>query len=272
MTPTLRALAAAAAVAATPSAAAAGGFAADYAVYVGGLAALDATFAVSGSGEGYGVEAVARTRGLLASVAPWESRTRSEGRVAPDGRLVPQAHEVESTWRGEPRSVALAYDADGVVVASRAVPPAEADAREPVPDHLKPGTADVLTGVLALLGAMEDGAGCDGVVPVYDGRRRYDIAVRSAGVRRFEPTRYSAFAGEAAACELRFRTLAGRPEGRERSRFWRSQDGQGNQGWPATAYVAPAGPGGRMVPVRIELETPLGFAVAHLIGLRPAAR
>jgi hypothetical protein len=273
MRTTLRALAAAAALGApfqAPPAAAAGGFAADYAVYLGGLPALEATFVVTGPDEAYGVEAVARTRGLLASVAPWESTTRSAGRVAAGGRLVPQAHEVVSTWRGEPRSVALEYDAAGTVVASRAVPEAEADEREPVPDHLKRGTADVLTGVLALLDAMEDGAGCDRVLPVYDGRRRYDVAVRSAGVRTLAPNSYSAFAGEAAACELRFRTLAGRPAGRERSRFWRSQDVEGNQGWPATAYVAAAGPDGRMVPVRIELETPLGYAVAHLKGVRPA--
>jgi hypothetical protein len=257
--------------AAAGPAAAAGGFAAEYAVYLGGLPALEATFTVAGpAGDAYGVEAAARTRGLLASLAPWENRTRSEGRVAADGRLVPRAHEVVSTWRGEPRSVALGYDAAGAVVSSRAVPAAEADAREPVPDHLKPGTADVLTGVLGLLDAMDDGAGCDRTVPVYDGRRRYDIAVRSAGVRLLAPNRYSLFSGEATVCELRFRTLAGRPVGRERSRFWRSEDGEGNQGWPATAYVAPAGPGGRMVPVRLELETPLGFAVAHLTGVRPA--
>jgi hypothetical protein len=143
----------------------------------------------------YRVVAETRSAGLIDYLIGFRSRAVSEGRQV-GGTPHPTRHEVDNTWMGKPRSVRIRY-ADGapsphsrrdtpetVTIA----PSPEVDERDPVPLDARVGAVDPLTAALrvTMIAAGPEGDGeslmrstCVGAVPVFDGRRRYDIRTRS---------------------------------------------------------------------------------------------
>lgn len=233
-----------------------------YRVHVGGVAVLDARAELGLTGDRYSVQVEAVTDGFLGRMFPWESRSRSVGVIRPDG-TVPLRHTQVSTLRGTPRNVTLEYDANGGV-RTEVTPPPEEDDRDPVPDSLRRGTQDPLSGVVGVLLASLRGEGCQRTVPVFDGRRRYDMQFADEGVRRVDPSRYSVFAGAARQCRVSYTPVAGynrKPD----SSFWRRDSGP-EQRAPVEVWIAPVTPGGPPLPVRLETETGLGGVVIHLTG------
>jgi hypothetical protein len=121
---------------------------------------------------------------------------------------------------------------------------------------------------------MPRGGACGGTIPVYDGRRRFDVRLKPEGTQDLAPNKLSGYAGPASACRLTFRNVAG---GRtpERTMFWRQVDAAGDAGFPTLVHLAPVSPGGEMMPVRVEVDSPFGWAIVHLkgaTGLEPGTK
>jgi hypothetical protein len=57
--------------------------------------------------------------------------------------------------------------------------------------------------------ALKNGAGCNGRVPVFDGRRRYDLITVDRGVKPFAAEAVSRFSGEARQCDFTVQPIAG---------------------------------------------------------------
>jgi hypothetical protein len=223
-----------------------------YDVYASGLKVLAVTAEVKLEEGRYRIATDARTEGLLGSLFSWRNGSTSEGRITAGGP-VPDRHGSEGEWRGRPRRVAIEYD--GGAVSAEVEPRAEEDEREPVPPELARGTLDPLSAMLAVM----TGATCTATVPVFDGRRRYDLDVRDAGAQAVQPTGYGAFAGTARLCEVRSRMIAGRRIG-ERDRE------PGQERPPGRMLVAPVLDGAPPVPVRVDVEAPFGSFIMHLTG------
>lgn len=233
-----------------------------YRVHVGGVAVLDARAQLALTGDRYSVAVDAATDGFLGRMFPWQTHSQSDGAVRPDG-LAPARHTQVSTFRGKPRNVTLEYDGRGNVRAE-VTPPPQDDDRELVPESLRRTTQDPLSGVLTVLFAGLRGEGCGRKVPVYDGRRRYDMLFSDQGMQQVGQSRYSIFSGPARQCRVSYTPIAGynRASG---GAFWQRNPGPEERP-PVDVWIAPVTPGGPPLPVRVETDSGFGGVVVHLTG------
>jgi len=236
-----------------------------YSVYVGGVHVLDAKAHLGWQETGYRIGLRAATDGFLGRVANWRADVASHGELRPGGLPRPVLYRSISAFRDEPRNTTVEYDGRTPRV-TVAEPPPEQD-REPVPDEMKPDTVDPMTAVVAVLQAVEQGRGCDVSVPVYDGRQRYDLIFKPTGREQIAPSNLSVFSGSAEACVIDYEPVAGewrqdrRRQDRDEQRRSRNQDRN------ATVWLAAPRDGDPPVPVRAEIDSPLGTVVMHLSSI-----
>lgn len=210
----------------------------------------------------YRIETTLRTRGLAALVASGSTVSHARGGWAGDG-AAPAAYVTEGVWRGNPRRLAMQWrDAAPRVI--EMVPPDNADEREPVPEALRRGTLDILSALAALSRHVRQAGHCDLAAPIFDGRRRSDIATRSEGRELVRPWR-NAWHGEALRCGYEGRLVAGFRHDQDRAQAAEPQRG--------TAWIAAPYAGAPPVPVRIDIPTRwFGTATAVLLGAEPVQR
>lgn len=226
-----------------------------YVIYAGGLHVLSTDFRISLDPQHYRLETAFRTDGLVGLLFPWSLIARSQGAIDSDG-VRPSDYRSTNVWRGRERWVEVVYGEDGAITV-RAEPPANRDHRDAVPEALKGDTVDLLSGALSLGLVLAAGGSCDWTVPVFDGRRRYDLVFEDIGTQRVDPSRYSVFSGDAVACRVHMERLAGfsNRDGRQRMEGALSS---------ASVWIAPVFSDTLAVPVRLEAVTPYGAVRAHL--------
>ncbi|WP_168220250.1 DUF3108 domain-containing protein [Azospirillum thermophilum] len=242
---------------------------ATYRIHVGGVSVLEAQAVLTLTDRSYDVEVRAETGGFLGRLFPWQTRSHSTGAVTGEA-LAPVRHTQTSLFRGKPRNVTLTYDGRGTVAAAVEPPPEEED-RPAVPEDLRRATVDPLSGVLSALVATSRGNGCTRTVPVYDGRRRYDMTMRDSGMRTVSASRYSIFAGPARECRVTYTPVAGYSPRPPTTMFWKRDDGRdgamADDRPPVDLWIAPVVAGAPPIPVRVETDSALGAVVIHLVAI-----
>jgi hypothetical protein len=233
-----------------------------YRVLAAGITILEIDALIELSPVGYRLSTVTRTRGPADLAIRGEQRAEAAGAFRGTDPL-PFRYRSVGIWRGRPRQVDIEFrGADPVLRAQ--VPPDDGTEREPVPPELRRGTLDALSALVKLARIVGATGRCEGDAAVFDGRRRTDYVLSTAG-RDTLPRWRDAWAGEALRCGFEGRQIAG---------FHRDQD-LAERGRPqrGTAWVAPLAPGGPPVPVRLELPTRwLGNLQAYLVAIAPPAR
>lgn len=240
---------------------------ATYRVFVGGVTALDVDATLEVSGDRYRIAVSAVTGGAIGRLFTWKTESQSDGRRLGED-LRPASHRQSSQFRGEPRTVTLTYGPQGDVSAA-VTPPPETDDREPVPPALQRGTLDPLSAVLDLLFAVGASQHCDRSLPVFDGRRRYDMMFTEVGRRIVDPSRYSIFSGVAQQCRVSYRPVAGYAKSGPTGRFWQRSNPADRP--PVDLWLAPVASGYPPLPVRLETDSDFGSVVVHLSGVTPPA-
>jgi hypothetical protein len=231
-----------------------------YEVYSGGFHVVAFDLDLALAGQAYDVTARMRTTGFLSWIIDWTHVYRSTGALTGPS-VDPRHHRSDGVWRGRPRHVEIAY-ASGEVSSLRIDPPLHEDGdREEVTAAQRRGTIDPISGILALVRAVSDGHGCAVRVPVFDGRRRYDIVFADRGQQSLRETRYSVFAGAARLCDFQFEPIAGYMQRR-------SEDGSARRLQSGRAWLASVIPGAPATPVRVELDGNWGLTVGHLREVR----
>jgi hypothetical protein len=230
-----------------------------YEVYFGGVRALTMQADISLTGAQFQVQLSARTRGIADWIFDWIAQASTDGSVT-EGILRPGRHDSVSTLRGKRREVSLTFQPDGAITA-RTVPPVEEDEREPVTPEQQRGAVDPLSALLILAQDIGAGRGCDRTLPVFDGRRRYDLAFRNGGQEILKPSEYTVFSGDATLCLFNYNRIAGYQKPGER---WSNP-----KDFERTyrTWVAPIVPGLPPLPVRIEAEGTFGTVLVHLVGI-----
>ena len=153
------------------------------------------------------MRALTRTRGVMDVLVGFRSDAKSTA-VVENGRAVPTEHTAINKWRGKDRHVYLRYN-KGAIVSSDVFPSAADDDRQEVPEELKKSTVDPLTAALSLMVAAGADKGCADQIPVFDGRRRYDLVCTA-----------SAEASEAAGTVFQRSYLFSIVAGRQKHPFW----------------------------------------------------
>jgi len=251
-----------------PSGAGAGGLSLGYSVYLGGLKVLEADLALDRSPDRYAVRLDAELKGMPALFTDWWAEVHSTGRVGEEGRPIPALHRVERPKDGAIRVTEMIYDGTGGVDV-RFIPEGSEDDGG-VTDEERHGSVDPLAGVIALMSRLERLGSCDAGAPValYDGRRRFDLTMERLGTQVLEPTRYSAFAGEAQHCRARLEAVAGAFKDEASRQFWRGGQA-GDDLRTFEIWIAEPAPGAAPVPVRIQGQSWRGLLIVHLTEARP---
>lgn len=255
----LRALAFAAAtlMAGGASAQEARSFTVAYDVYTGGLQVVELGIDLSLVASRYDVLTRVKTRGMYATMFPWEQVSRASGQVDAS-KVAPLRFEQRGTFRGKPRSVEIAYLNGRVSTLKIEPPPADDNDREPVAIDSLLGSVDPLSGIIGLLMQVDRGGACSGRYDGFDGRRQFNVEFTDRGVERVEAGYPVVFSGEARGCDFVYRQTGGFMRrvtwGPDRQRI-----PQSGRVWLAEAIArAP------IVPVRIEIDSNWGRTIAHL--------
>ena len=130
----------------------------------------------------------------------------------------------------------------------------EDDDRLPVKEGMKLATIDALSAALVTsLSAMSEANRCNMSVPIFDGRRRYNVHIKGEEEQAVEGPVYS---GDAYRCELKIERIAGH----SRSPWMPQRDDESADVW--FARLAPAW---TPIPVRFEADIGMGSLVIHLV-------
>lgn len=232
-----------------------------YTIHLYGLPLLDATAWLHQQTGCYALRAEAAAPGPLRSILPWRAEAEATG-VFASGQVLARTYRALNVWRGRERGTWLDFLTNGTVRVTY-LPPSSAGDHEPIPAALLDGVSDPLGGVFRVLAGLAVGDRCDRIVPVYDGRRRFDLIFRSRPPHPEPRHWWQDSAPPVPVCELGFRTLAGNRRSGERSRFWQTS-GDGGDRPPLRLYMTPLPGGGPPVPSVMTTQSVMGPVSIYL--------
>jgi hypothetical protein len=228
----------------------------NYEIYAGGLHVLTFDLDLKIAPQAYDLTARYGSTGFLGWLIPWTSTSVTSG-VMRDDKIVPEQYRVDSKLRGRIRLTDVFYE-DGQVTNVKLDPkPQDDEDRELVSDEQKRDTLDPMSAILMATRAIDRGQSCTGNLPVFDGRRRYDLKLTDGGKQEVRTQYYTAFSGQAVRCDFAIEQVSGfvrRPQNEDTNRQLQS----------GRVWMAPVVAGGPAVPVRLELDGDWGMSIVHL--------
>jgi hypothetical protein len=229
-----------------------------YDVYLGGLHIFTFDVDMALQPDRYRVTAEGGTQGMIGWLYEWQTRLAAEG-LDRNGRIEPQRYDVESNWQGNPRTVHLGFAEEGRYHLQQIPPPEpDPDIDGELPESLPEGTVDPLSLAVAVSRTLQENGRCDQTVPVFDGRRRYDLTLKYIDTATLPPNEYSVYHGPAVRCSFSMKRISGF------RKSWRSKRQPDDKSSPPTIWVAPIRADLPPVPVRYDGAIALGNIVIHL--------
>ena len=239
-----------------------------YDVYLGGLHAFSFDLRLVLGPVGYRIDASGGTRGMTAMLYKWDVALTAQGvadGLAPSetgpAAVRPQRYVTVNSGRQEPRTLLLAFEDGGAYSVKQTPTPTSADADEhdDLPHRLPADIVDPLSGALLATQTLADTGRCEQTLPVFDGKRRYNLLIRDAGEARVPKSRYSVFEGAAVMCQFTMERISGFKAKRRYASQWDDDKDE-----PPTLYLAKVRDGLPPVPVRFTGALALGSMVVHL--------
>ena len=150
----------------------------------------------------YAVQARLKTAGL-AQVVRWKVTAYSRGTLV-SGEVVPVRAGYRNKRWSRKRLVELGFD-QGTPKLVHVEPGKKSGVS---PSGLK-GALDPAGAFLAVISRFDAGQGCRLRIPIFDGRRLYELVGEANGTGRLKASRYSPFAGPTVDCRVRLEKKAG---------------------------------------------------------------
>ena len=126
-----------------------------------------------------------------------------------------------------------------------------------------------MTALLQMLAHVAIEKNCDVTVPVFDGKRRFDVTGKDTGTEYIDEADYGVFTGEARTCDAKFTAVAGEWDEKVKQKFWKKAD-NGEDREPFHIWLAKISPDLPEMAVRVETGSVWGDVVMHLSTWRPA--
>lgn len=180
---------------------------ADYNITFNGFDIGSFKFQSAIDGRGYVLDGDAELSALLGAFQ-WRGVTRASGNVSSRD---PQPAGYTFTFKGSARSgsVKLGFSKDRISNVSLVPPIPDADDTIPVgKEHLK-GALDPLSAVMALTRPVGNSGPCERVIPVFDGKQRFDLRLSYRRQEVVKETKQSGQPGIAIVCNVRYVPIAG---------------------------------------------------------------
>jgi hypothetical protein len=214
-----------------------------------GLHVLTLNTYVDEAGERYAINMHYKTTGVAGLIIDQQTHATASGRLIP-ASAQPEAFRSETRRNGVERQEEVNFRPDGSV--DGRVIPVVADV---APAATARGTVDNLTAYFRLERQLAAKGTCALMVPVFDGRSRYDLVFSDGGKQVISPEGGQHIEGSTITCKMA-RHVRSAPEGE-----------QGEGARQGTLWYAPLLPGDVVVPVRMQLETQIGTVDAYLAEL-----
>jgi hypothetical protein len=208
------------------------------------------------SGDKYWITMDLDTRGIATIFIDLNSHSEVGGQLIGDA-VHPVAYHSDVRRNGVDRRYRIDYHTDGTIAAD-ATPPLVALRTSGAADQLR-GTVDQLTAYFILERQLARSGTCALVIPVFDGRNRYNIRFSDAGTEMLSPRAGQKFSGSTRVCNVTREDLADFPVS--------NSPGEGTYRTGKIWYAHLAG-SSQMVPVRMEFGTEFGSVEGYLAEVR----
>jgi hypothetical protein len=240
-----------------------------YDVYAGGFKALHADFDIKLDPNAYDVALTAHTQGMIGGIFPWEGAYRTAGHTR-NNALVPNQHTARSTWKEKEKLTELRYSPQGNLLKMTTQEGGKTTTKRDIQKELSQDSVDLLTGAVLMIQSARLTDTCHGSFPVFDGKRRYNLTLYGGGPDEIRKSDYSVFSGKALKCFLKVEPVAGFVKKDEKRGFMAVQNHTLARKKPPTIWFAQVEKDGPTVPVRMEINSAYGAAVAHLTATADA--
>lgn len=232
-----------------------------YDVYVGGVHLMSADVYFEENAAHYRSRVLGHSIGIWYKLFPWDTILKVEGKIRGD-KFVPSEFYTRDVWGHKARTTWLHFQRNGDVKPDFDPPNTDKN-RELISFDQRRGSLDPITGLLQLLANVAVHQSCDVTVPIFEGRRRFDITGIDVGHEEIDEEDYSAFKGDARTCDAEFTMVAGEWKDRAPDRFWtRNEHEQGRE--PFHIWLGSLNNVLPEMPVRLESGSVWGLIVMHL--------
>ena len=210
---------------------------------------------VATSGDRYAIQMDLDTRGIASVFVDLTSHSEVRGSLTRDA-VRPDAYHGDVRRNGSDRHYRMDNGADGAVAADT-TPPSPALQNPAAANQIR-GTVDQLTAFFILERQLALHSTCALVVPVFDGRNRYNIRFTDAGPETLAPDGRQHFSGPTQVCNVIHEDVPGFPTDQAEGTYRRGKI------W----YARLTGGNAQMVPVRMEFDTEFGKVEGYLAEMR----
>ena len=224
-----------------------------YEIDWGPVTLADATVQLLDSGDVRSVNADIASRG----VGAWFSDFQSTLEILRTGDGV-QVLNADSTWGDTLSNITVLWqplDPKPTVDFYRSKP--RDYELTPVPEESIVNTIDPFTPVFEVGRQLEETKRCEGSYRIFDGIRRYDLAIKDGGLVTLQADKPGNFSGQAYRCDITVARIGGFSTKKGWFRIGESEITR-------TLYLGNIR--GHWLPVRFEISAPLGIAVARLMA------
>lgn len=229
-----------------------------YGLYAGGFNVVDINGTYTLNDDAYILEMDLKTEGMLGKLAPWAGILKTDGHYK-NGQPTPLEHVFANTWRDETKTSVMTFGKSGDLKSYTVEEDGKMEDKMPAADIYADNPVDVLTGLLRAM----DQPSCAGTQPIIDGKRRFDMVLKSKGQETIEQSRYTAFNGEVEICDIEIVPVAGK--WRDKPRGWMSiQEQAKNQGQLPRLWFGKVRDDLPPIPVRFQIITDYGTMLMHV--------
>lgn len=234
-----------------------------YEVYAGGLHVFSFDVTLSLQPEGYRIATAGSTRGITSVLYKWDVKLMAEGQY-----FQPVRYLTVNSGRHPTKTMQLDFAKGGAFTVTRDPPEPfdEAAAAEegPLPTSLPSNIADPLSAGLVASQALAKTGSCEQSIPVFDGKRRYNLRIHDAGSGDVPNNRISIYNGPATLCGLTMERISGFKKHRRYAAQWDEDKDE-----PPLLWVAKVREDMPPIPVRFTGAVSLGSIVVHLTKIEP---
>lgn len=238
-----------------------------YTIYVGGILIVEGTFEAELGAKAYRLQTNMATAGTIARIYPATYVLKTKGDMR-HGILKPVQFISDQKSRRDTRHLTLTYGGkSGPEVLAE--PPFEEEQLEEIAEitpSMTENTSDPVSAFLMPVKHLEKGADpCARKVPVFDGRRRYDLTFayqenKNVTVPDLTNPAAPPLSYDTIVCTVTYEAIAPAELKRRMEKTKRRKDDM-------RIWFARFDEGRVYIPVRFELRTPIGMAVMELQSL-----
>ncbi len=258
-------LAFAALLAAASPAAADGKVEAKYDITLAGVSLGHAAVVIEVTADSYSASGSAQLTGVMRAVVSGHGTAAVRGNIV-GGRIVPLSYSMWSESKKRTDEVRMAMAA-GVVRETFANPiPGPAPDRVPLTDAHRVDVLDPMSAgfiVLEGTGDLINPAACDRMVPIFDGRYRYEIELKFFRIEKVSVPK--GYVGPAVVCNATYRPIAGHRPSKLPTKYTTEND-------EIRVWLVPIAGTRALVPYKLSIGTIVGALVLQATAFHTEAK